>query len=87
MLDLISGTCCIILIILGIILFVAIIIWLVKDRSTNVYTTSQHTYPQQPPPQQTSSRPKGKPCPDCNAPMEYMSEYNRWYCDRCGEYK
>lgn len=26
-------------------------------------------------------------CPDCNNRMRYINKYNRWYCDRCQEYK
>lgn len=30
---------------------------------------------------------RGKPCPDCNSPMEYEEEWERWFCEECDEYK
>ncbi len=30
---------------------------------------------------------KGKPCPDCDKPMEYVEDWDRWYCENCDEYK
>lgn len=30
---------------------------------------------------------RGKPCPDCQSPMEYEEEWDRWYCEECDEYK
>ena len=30
---------------------------------------------------------KGKPCPECDAPMEYKDEWERWYCNECGKYR
>jgi len=30
---------------------------------------------------------RGKPCPDCDHPMEYEEEWERWFCEECGEYK
>lgn len=29
---------------------------------------------------------RGKPCSKCNKPMEYMQEWDRWYCEMCEEY-
>ncbi|MBS3781437.1 MAG: hypothetical protein KGY66_05055 [Candidatus Thermoplasmatota archaeon] len=29
----------------------------------------------------------GKPCPDCDSPMRWITEHNRWFCDSCREYK
>jgi len=26
-------------------------------------------------------------CPDCGGKLRYINEYDRWYCDRCQEYK
>jgi len=30
---------------------------------------------------------RGKPCPDCDNPMEYEEEWERWFCEECDEYK
>ncbi len=41
----------------------------------------------------TSSDPSETPessediCPDCGSQMRYIDQYDRWYCDNCGEYK
>jgi uncharacterized membrane protein len=37
--------------------------------------------PKYPPP------PPGNPCPNCNKPMTFVKEYDRWYCYNCKEYK
>ncbi|MFO8110758.1 MAG: hypothetical protein R6U17_09630 [Thermoplasmata archaeon] len=31
--------------------------------------------------------PQGNPCPDCGNNMQYINEYNRWYCKMCRQYK
>jgi len=31
--------------------------------------------------------PPGNPCPNCNKPMTFVKEYDRWYCYNCKEYK
>lgn len=28
----------------------------------------------------------GIPCPTCNTPVTWVSEYSKWYCHRCGKY-
>lgn len=28
-----------------------------------------------------------KPCPDCDSEVKWLSEYRRWYCEECKEYK
>ncbi len=28
-----------------------------------------------------------KPCPDCDGEVKWLSEYRRWYCQECKEYK
>jgi len=50
--------------------------------------------PQQapPPPVQGSStqqtqRQDGKPCPECDTPMRFVQQYDRWYCDNCEKYQ
>jgi len=54
----------------------------------------QQSQPQQapPPPAQGSSTQQtqqqdGKPCPECDTPMRYVEQYERWYCDNCGKYQ
>ncbi len=27
------------------------------------------------------------PCPDCNSALQYVEEYEKWYCWKCGDYK
>jgi len=52
------------------------------------------TQSQQPPPppvqgsstQQTQQQ-EGKPCPDCDRPMRFVQQYDRWYCDNCEKYQ
>ncbi|MEF8874552.1 MAG: carboxypeptidase regulatory-like domain-containing protein [Candidatus Thermoplasmatota archaeon] len=30
---------------------------------------------------------KSRRCPDCGGELRWIDEYERWYCDTCGEYK
>lgn len=30
---------------------------------------------------------KGKPCSECDSPMTYQKEWERWYCEGCGKYR
>ncbi len=30
---------------------------------------------------------RGKPCPECDSPMEYEDEWDRWYCEECEKYR
>ncbi len=30
---------------------------------------------------------RGKPCPECDSPMEYEEEWERWYCEKCDKYQ
>ncbi len=34
-----------------------------------------------------SNIPKGKPCPDCGTPMNYVNDHDSWYCESCNQYK
>ena len=36
----------------------------------------------EPPPQ-----PKTQPCPSCGAPMRYIEQYKRWFCDKEQRYQ
>lgn len=49
------------------------------------HNSPQHQQPPPPPSQQQSS--KGKPCPDCKKPMEWVEKWDEWYCENCDEYK
>jgi len=44
----------------------------------------QQPYPQQPPPPQ--AQPPAPACNRCNAPLRYVAEYQRYYCDSCQAY-
>lgn len=81
---------------------IGVIIWLIvrpdmseverkrqQSQMGGYYPQQQYGAPQQqqyqqppPPPQQ-----QGQQCPDCRSGMRYVSDYNRWYCDRCQGYK
>jgi hypothetical protein len=50
----------------------------------------------QPPPQQPQYQQQAPPpvpaqqqynCVTCGAPMRYVQNYQRWYCDHCGKYQ
>ncbi len=30
---------------------------------------------------------RGKPCPECDSPMEYEREWKSWYCKECEKYR
>ncbi len=50
----------------------------------------QQQQPQQQPTQQPTQQPSqqdSETCPDCGQQMRYIDDYDRWYCDSCGEYK
>ena len=77
----------IVVLILGII---GLIIYLVvrKDKPQQQYY--------QPPPQQPQYQQAAPPpvpaqqqynCAECGAPMRYIQNYQRWYCDHCGRYQ
>lgn len=51
-------------------------------------TQSQQTPPTSPESStQQSQQQDGKPCPECDRPMRYVEQYERWYCDNCGKYQ
>jgi len=33
------------------------------------------------------SAPPPPPCATCGAPLQFVHEYQRWYCHRCQQYK
>lgn len=56
---------------------IGLIIWLlVRPGMSEVRSKSRLQHP-----------PPGKPCPDCDGEMRWIEGYNRWYCERCKEYK
>ena len=56
-----------------------------KEDSSKVREQTPTNPPQEK--SQQSKEPYGKPCPECDRPMQYVEEYERWYCDSCQEYK
>jgi len=47
-----------------------------SDKMPIVRSAEQLSNPQQPPP----------PCPKCNSGMQYVQQYQKWYCSKCNSY-
>jgi len=57
-----------------------------QSQQTSRQTSQDTAYrePERPP---GSANQAGQTCPSCGRPMSWVQQYNRWWCDNCGEYK
>ncbi|MFW6072081.1 MAG: hypothetical protein ACOC6U_01120 [Thermoplasmatota archaeon] len=82
-----GAACCVGIIVIIIIAIISIILILKWIFGSKQEVNIQQQPPQQQPPPVSRVKPRGKPCPDCSKSMEYIKEYDKWYCDNCEEYK
>jgi hypothetical protein len=46
--------------------------------------SAQQSQPMQP--MQPQQAPVGQPCPTCQTPVQWVAQYQRWFCQRCQRY-
>lgn len=55
-----------------------------QPQQAESYPSNQQQYEPNP---NTPLPPPVAACPTCGAPLKWVSQYNRWYCDKCQHYK
>jgi hypothetical protein len=49
--------------------------------------SAQQSQPMQPMQQQQPMAQQGQPCPTCQTPVTWVAQYQRWFCQRCQQYR